>query len=1528
MSWTKIGKGGSSGGGIAPTPPSIQSKAILAEDTNAGVLVYYTNADQVGGVSTVGIANASVAGKFPCIGATVAGGLAGETVDIVHQGDLTTDTSFFNVGQIVSLGNNGFFFAEPEGIDQRVGVVKVKGNTGIVFLNIDMNENPNIPVLQDGEMLHYDTANGYQGTGDINTATMVDFGAKDLKCKTVITESSSVEVGPGVTLSDRGGFLQNRSSVTGRDFISVDYQVDETGTQKPLYESRAAEVVRDVVQADDSQTMVGVTSYQVVPTKSQDINRVYIKLVNPIDNFRVEVVSDVTGEVVKYIPTRNDFENGTGLTFAAGEQFFDLISPLAELVGFPLTVNVAADQSIDVLGDGTNPWRAVDSQDITPYQMLDETDIAPEMASSSVIRLDGLPTQASATTVDVPAGEWRHVTFDAQGVKTEAVIPWVEQLGVTVPNIGTAVAQKLVIDVNGDAVFIDEISTDITNRDFANLAVVSHPGGAITSVVANVYKGQEVYSQFLDNLDTMGVTRKSGLAVNLNANLTFDRTAGILQGAGAGVADGQRGQNLAPFVASSPATFGRILGTTNSIENPAATVIDPGFWDNGSGTKVAIPAPTQQATIVHIYQAIAGTTGIAVLYGQTLYPTLNDAVLNAPTDIPDLPEVLQANANLIERIAVISNATNLLDPAQAQALGGVKFGTGLGGSGFGNVSGGGDMFGAASSTTDEAVTFADNGGKVAKSGSDMSMVAGVVKRILSTGNAEFQSGNGISKLQVTPTTINMVAKNAADNSTTTWTLVDSNGAQFGGSSLNVNSASGSIGYKASQNGNFKNQIYWNSVEDLTHVSHKGTNSNPNADLIFDDTEITTEFSSTKAMSIDNNGHLQVTGATPEVVLQEGGTPRFTWDSNSGTMRLGVTGFASTSAYLNFESGFASVNGGSAGWSRLVSGTQRVIADNSNSRVMIESTAADGQITLETGGTESIDINSTTGNINIADGADGNANFFFGRIRLSNPSDEADFQLADSADDAVGGTRYDSTKGAVEVYNGTNATTDNSIFIADTHTETINKFVAFSDEEPEGYVQSGAKVSGTGFTKDIGAPFVANSKINNGGDTPADFLPMMTWSRVGIPNQSYSNDVSWEIGRFQAAGDNARTGVDLRMSDGLNDGDGAPIVMEYRSSGRHAMGGRVGGLDLYSNNNEPTISFQNGSRAELGGLTYDNGKFGTVLYKGAIGSATNAFTLTDDYSNTGKKLIVNSAEAARAHLQVGDQFSDPGNFTEDLDAPAFINLLDTNGGNTLAAPKSALILGRSGVSSEAYGNLARFDLSRYENADTQSRTQMDIRLSHRQLTTAQEANNTPVIMSMKSNGEVLMPSTTAAFFPPVVTTAQMNAITPAAGATAFNSEIGAPVYGNGTQWNAVSATVSVLGRVIVQNGIALNGVFQTINTGTFAFFDINGLPATPDFTNGVWVCPANGTYQVNVSGWAFTGSGSETQSRFYVSINGLDYTDLLYAGVDQVTKNGGGLTVNGICRINAGDTVQIGYSVLSGTGWQLDNFRWDVARVGN
>jgi hypothetical protein len=111
----------------------------------------------------------------------------------------------------------------------------------------------------------------------------------------------------------------------------------------------------------------------------------------------------------------------------------------------------------------------------------------------------------------------------------------------------------------------------------------------------------------------------------------------------------------------------------------------------------------------------------------------------------------------------------------------------------------------------------------------------------------------------------------------------------------------------------------------------------------------------------------------------------------------------------------------------------------------------------------------------------------------------------------------------------------------------------------------------------------------------------------------------------------------------------------------------------------------------------------------------------------------STPAPDAYLQVRKTPVDKGAATFFMNTGAMFKSATNNGGSTPAAGETALVLAREGIAGQAFANFARFNLMRYENVSTNSRTQLDIGLSHGDLGT--EGNNTPAILSLESGGNV-------------------------------------------------------------------------------------------------------------------------------------------------------------------------------------------------
>lgn len=146
----------------------------------------------------------------------------------------------------------------------------------------------------------------------------------------------------------------------------------------------------------------------------------------------------------------------------------------------------------------------------------------------------------------------------------------------------------------------------------------------------------------------------------------------------------------------------------------------------------------------------------------------------------------------------------------------------------------------------------------------------------------------------------------------------------------------------------------------------------------------------------------------------------------------------------------------------------------------------------------------------------------------------------------------------------------------------------------------------------------------------------------------------------------------------------------------------------------------------------------------------------------------------------------------------------------------------------------------------------------------------------------------------------------------------------------SGTKSVSGRMLSQLVNLTGTVDETIVTGAFDYFRIDGVEEDPQFLLGVWVVPegAGGVYQFNAHG-AVDGEVSPG-----------DFVELLISKNDATLLADPDSVISSICfdnddvglggqlLLNAGDNVRVKYSIMGGSNWGIANFVWDFSRVGD
>ena len=277
-----------------------------------------------------------------------------------------------------------------------------------------------------------------------------------------------------------------------------------------------------------------------------------------------------------------------------------------------------------------------------------------------------------------------------------------------------------------------------TRRDFLTFGAFTIENGELVSSTPFVVSCSEPLQQLLDWFACIGTTRCSGLSISpASTNLTVAISSGVIHATGTGSQSGGRSQNLTTINGQNPMVFRALLGKTDDIQATGVINIDPLSYDDGSGTLVPISG-SGKATIQYVFLLPSPNVEVTVMYGQTVYNSLADAVAAGIEDPITVPDLYARNALLLGRIAVAQSATNLSDATQARFLAGARFGSGLAGGSAAGGGGGGDVIGAASSNNGEVSTFADASGKVLKSDSDVAILNGILSRI-GVGNLTLQA---------------------------------------------------------------------------------------------------------------------------------------------------------------------------------------------------------------------------------------------------------------------------------------------------------------------------------------------------------------------------------------------------------------------------------------------------------------------------------------------------------------------------------------------------------------------------------------------------------------------------------------------------------------------------------------------------------------------------------------------------------------------------------------------------------------------
>jgi hypothetical protein len=537
--------------------------------------------------------------------------------------------------------------------------------------------------LLDGEMVRFDSATGeMEGAGDINTDLQVDFGDKDLLCKSVVTEAASVDVGAGLTLSDNGGDLQLTSNVTGKQFIAIDSRVEDSGSFQPEWGRRDPKEYGVIIQPDFSQTQ-NVSSVEYTTIDDSAVDKLYLKSGASHTNFRFEVVSNSTGETIRYYPNRHDFSRGIGDSIGVGDVTFEF--PAVRVPeGQTITVNFFADEPILLSTDPLGvPYFAVDRQIVTDEQVITaESDAMLRMMGEKSTQVSsGLAVSADgalgvATTFSVSSGSidlfgvaYNLDRFDSGVVSFDAV-------NAVTPLYSTPALNYVIAQFDGSISVRPFPPSNLQRRTECLIGIVVFDGVVITEVVPVKFNYRQVGNQLADFMDAVGNLKVNddgtifpatvgGLALSHTDIDMFGSNINFLE---------PRDPHARTYVAQDPITnMSRYLGD-GTLNATGLTNIDPANYNPAGGnTYVAMPGGANRAQIIQVWMRV--DTGEPIyLPGQTDYTSISAATAAFVNYRPTLPEVIRIGAVKLGSIIVRAGATDLSDEGDAIFVPTTKFG--------------------------------------------------------------------------------------------------------------------------------------------------------------------------------------------------------------------------------------------------------------------------------------------------------------------------------------------------------------------------------------------------------------------------------------------------------------------------------------------------------------------------------------------------------------------------------------------------------------------------------------------------------------------------------------------------------------------------------------------------------------------------------------------------------------------------------------------------------------------------------------
>lgn len=477
---------------------------------------------------------------------------------------------YFAESRFIEIDNDN-----TNGMGWRGGIIECSCSNGYFVGQISEDGTGVSNAIPSGEDIVSSLTDGQVPQYDSDTSSLIYAGATVDQDTGVWTFDNSIEVPSGslkvsdiLTISEATYELVVNERVTGQSAVGIQSIIDDTGSYQPFINA-AGDQFSSIAQGDFSTTIT--TNPIVLPLVSSSniqTNTFRLKVDSPMTNVRLSLVDDLTGVVLKYIPSRRAVETGDGgLDFPAGDIEINLNSddddttsvfnlgftPLRSIEARSTTLTIEAD-NMSLLGNAIGvPYVENELQKLfqinVPY-IFDTSNIEDNYS-----RLNAGYVTESGTTGGLV------VNYEATSTK--------DTVTTQLFNEGVDGSANPFVITDGSDTFATSDIIQITGTKLNNgfYEVLSHAGTTLTIRGVGLTDTVEEFSrdQWLEVIDSAEITK-------INVNVLRSSSTGVWQ-TGSG--------------STTPITYTDIGGGSGDVVGPASSVDQElTVFDGTSGTMV------------------------------------------------------------------------------------------------------------------------------------------------------------------------------------------------------------------------------------------------------------------------------------------------------------------------------------------------------------------------------------------------------------------------------------------------------------------------------------------------------------------------------------------------------------------------------------------------------------------------------------------------------------------------------------------------------------------------------------------------------------------------------------------------------------------------------------------------------------------------------------------------------------------------------------------------------------------------------